>query len=502
MKNEDPSKVGKRIASNYINLFKGRFLSHVIGFIGSIMVIRILLPQDYGILSLAMSLPYLLGSLGNGGVNVAVTRMVAMYRDDEDKVKQLISSGIFFDFMFGTLLAILGYFLTPYIFTYIYDKPSVIPYAQFASLFSIPYWGSSSIFQGILGLEYTNHNGNMWIVHYSIQTVLGIGLALSPLRIYGVVIAYMIAYIGIIVYGIVVLTKKSLLFKPTMSGLKELLNFGLPLTLPSISSVIGGVYSVSLVNRFFSIFEISNFTASNKTGVLIDTVVNPLGYSVQPTLSRMDYNDKESVSMVLSKLYKLDLIVNLPVLLTLEFMSYPIIFLLAGQSYTLAPLMLRLSVIRMLETTLSGYPILNAILLYSGKTRTVSKINTLTQIIFAGLITILVPVYSFWGYFLASWVDFLPSLIISFISLREMVPGYMFPYKDTLKIALVTLTVLSPLLYPSVITLIFSVPLIFLLLKTYVITKVVSKEEINVIMSAIDSSSLKVISPIIRKVLA
>ncbi len=472
----------------------------MIGFIGSIMVIRILMPQDYGILSLAMSLPYLLGSLGNGGVNIAVTRLVAKYSDDEFRVKKYISSGIAFDLLFGTALAIIGYFLTPFIFTTIYDKPSVIPYAQFASLFSIPYWGSSSIFQGILGLEMTEENSKMWIAHYTVQTVLGIGLALSFLRVYGVEIAYMLAYLAMIIYGMSLLIRKSLLTVPSLSFMKELITFGLPLTMTSISSVFGGIYSVSIVNRFFSIFEVSNFTASNKTGVVIDTLVNPLGYSIQPTLSKLDYSDKATVSTIINKIYKLNLIINLPVLIVLGYMSYPIIFILAGQSYTLAPLMLKLTVIRMIESNLLGYPVFNSVLTYAGKVRTVSKVNTLTQIIFSGLITVLVPLYGYWGYFVASWVDFIPSFIISFLALRDLIPSYKPPVKETAKAFLITSVVLSPLLYPSIIVVPFSFLFLIILFKLYSVTKVISKEEINVIMKAVDSSSLKVMSPLLKRV--
>jgi O-antigen/teichoic acid export membrane protein len=71
----DFEKLGKSLMLNYISLLQGRFISHIIGFIGSILVIRILQPIDYGILSIAMSVPYTVGLFGNLGVNTAVTRL-------------------------------------------------------------------------------------------------------------------------------------------------------------------------------------------------------------------------------------------------------------------------------------------------------------------------------------------------------------------------------------------------------------------------------------------
>lgn len=66
-----------------------------------------------------------------------------------------------FDFSYGILLAIIGYFASPFIFTYIYNKLEIIPYGQLASLYTIPYWGLSSIFSGLLGFEMTKHNSGI-----------------------------------------------------------------------------------------------------------------------------------------------------------------------------------------------------------------------------------------------------------------------------------------------------------------------------------------------------
>ncbi|EHP71181.1 hypothetical protein MetMK1DRAFT_00001390, partial [Metallosphaera yellowstonensis MK1] len=40
--------LGKGLITNYVNLFNGRFISHLIGAIGSFLIIRILQPEEYG----------------------------------------------------------------------------------------------------------------------------------------------------------------------------------------------------------------------------------------------------------------------------------------------------------------------------------------------------------------------------------------------------------------------------------------------------------------------
>ncbi|MFP3190871.1 MAG: oligosaccharide flippase family protein, partial [Thermoproteota archaeon] len=238
----DFEKLGKSLMLNYINLLQDIFLSHVIGFIGSILIIRILQPIDYGILSIAMTVPYMVGLFGNLGVNTAVTRFSAKYKEvDINKAYNVITSGMLFDFSYGTLLAIIGYFAAPFIFTYIYNKPEIIPYGQLASLYTIPYWGLSSIFSGLLGFEMTKHNSGIWIVYYSLQTILSVGLGITFLKVYGVIIGYSLAYAGAIVYGIYVLSKYSMLRSfPSISTIKELVSFGFPLVLPGVGGTVAG----------------------------------------------------------------------------------------------------------------------------------------------------------------------------------------------------------------------------------------------------------------------
>ncbi|MCH4816719.1 MAG: oligosaccharide flippase family protein [Saccharolobus sp.] len=498
----DLEKLGKNLTLNYVNLLQGRFISHIIGFIGSILVIRILEPTDYGILSIAMSLPYTVSIFGNLGVNTAVTRFVAKYKEiDLKKAYSMIASGIIFDVIYGLLLSVIGYLLTPYIVTYIYNKPEIIPYSEFASFFTIPYWASSSIFSGILGLELTKHNSEMWIIHYSVQTILSVGLALSFLRVYGVIISYIIGYTAIVIYGIVILKRKSLLGKPSINTIKELVVFGFPLVLPSLGSSVSGIYTTSLVNRFLSIFEISNLTASSKLGTLFDTILNPLSYALQPTLSKLDKN-KHDITKVTNELYKLNIILQLPILISVEYLAYQIIYILAGTQYTLAPLLLRLSLINPLITTAAGASIINSLLLFQGYSKLVARINLINIIFYVLLLFFLLPNFSYIGYFISNWLGWIPGYIIS-LSFVKKNYNYKLPIKDVMKIYLVTSIFLLPVLFVNnIFGIVLDIFLVVISYKIYVKIKVINQQEINIILSVVQNSSLNFIAGILKKILS
>jgi len=498
----DLEKLGKNLTLNYVNLLQGRFISHIIGFIGSILVIRILEPADYGILSIAMSLPYTVSIFGNLGVNTAVTRFVAKYKEiDLTKAYSMITSGMIFDVIYGILLSVIGYLLTPYIFTYIYNKPEIIPYGEFASFFTIPYWASSSIFSGILGLELTKHNSEMWIIHYSVQTILSVGLALSFLRVYGVIIGYIIGYTAIVIYGIVILKRKSLLGKPSINNMKELVIFGFPLVLPSLGSSISGIYTTSLVNRFLSIFEISNLTASSKLGTLFDTILNPLSYALQPTLSKLDKN-KHDIVKVTNELYKLNIILQLPILISVEYLAYQIIYVLAGSQYTLAPLFLRLSLINPLITTAAGTSIINSLLLFQGYSKLVARTNLINIVFYVLLLLFMLPKFSYIGYFISNWLGWIPGYIIS-LSFVKKNYNYQLPIKDVIKIYLATSIFLLPVLFiNNMFGIVLDIFLIIISYKIYVKIKIINQQEINIILSVVQNSSLNFIAGILKKILS
>jgi O-antigen/teichoic acid export membrane protein len=497
----DFEKLGKNLMLNYINLIQGRFLSHVIGFIGSILIIRILQPIDYGVLSIAMTIPYMVGLFGNLGVNTAVTRFSAKYKEvDINKAYNVISSGMLFDFSYGVLLAIIGYLTAPFIFTYIYNKPEIIPYGQLASLYTIPYWGLSSIFSGLLGFEMTKHNSGIWIVHYTLQTIFSVGLGITFLRIDGVIIGYSLAYAGAIIYGLFVLKKYSMLRSfPSISTIKELVHFGFPLVLPGVGGTVAGLYNSSIVNRILSIFEISNLTASSKIGFLFDTIFNPLGFALQPIFSKLDYSNKQNVINITNELYKISMITQVPILFGVIFISNQIIYLLAGSSYTLAPLLLRLSLIGPLISTASGGGILASLILYGGYTKTYARIRIIGVVINSVLLTILLPSLGYLGYFLTGWISWIPGYIMSYNVVKNMYKDYKLPLSTVWKVYLVSGSILFPLfLVKSEFALALGIILVLLLFKIYAKIKIINPKETQVLISALEESNLRFLSSFVR----
>lgn len=506
---DELEKFGKNLLNNYVNLLQGRFISHVIGAIGSFLVIRILQPELYGELSIAMSFVYLLNIVGNLGVNTAVTKFVAKYKlESLEKAYKVITSGIAYDILFGTTLSLVAYFISPLFLTYIYDKPEVIPYAKFASLYLLFYWSFSSIFSGLLGLELTTDNSKLWIIHYSAQTFFSISLALIWDKIYGVILGYMIGYAAASIYGAYLLLKHRVLRRsnlPSTSLIKEMIAFGLPLIVPSILSNIGGAYTNSIINRFLSIIELSNINATSKIGYVFDTILNPLSYAIQPILAKMDYSQREKMIYVINELFKINSISQIPIVFFVIAFSYAIIDIIAGSSYTLAPLYLQFSMITPIITTAAGFPILNSVILFRGDSKTVSKISTINTVFYSILLSILIPLLGPLGYFLSSWISWVPGYIIAYVNVKSLYPNYSFPLLTTFRIYLIPSIIFLPFVFipiHHVYLILIGLALLIITYKMYYKLGLISKVEANLLISAVQNSGLKPIMPIVKLILS
>jgi O-antigen/teichoic acid export membrane protein len=500
--------LGKGLITNYVNLFNGRFISHLIGAIGSFLIIRILQPEEYGALSVAMAFPTMLMVFGNLGINTAVTRYVSKFKDvNLDFAKSVILSGMLFDFIFGSGLSILGYFISPYVFSVIYDKPALVNFGRLASIYSLTYWSFSSIFSGFLGFEMTNYNSRLWTAHYAFQTLFTVSLALAWERIEGAIVGYILGYAAATIYGLYILWNRKILTgaAPKLSTLTEMLKYSLPLVVSSSVGNIFGIYTTSIINRFLTVVDLSNLNAASKIGFFFDTIFNPLSFAVQPLLSKIDRSDSIKMVKVVTELMKLNSLLELPIIIAVIALANPIIDLIAGPQYSSASLYLRLAMIGFLLGPLSGRSVLGTLLIFQGYTKFSMKVGILNNVTYAVLTTLLVLKYGASGYFVSSWLSWIPGYIISFVFVRSII-NYRFPWKLVGQIALLSCITLSPLfLIPQSINvygIIISIPLFLVLVKLYIYFDIITKEEINVFLRGMENTNLRFMVKFLAKFLS
>ncbi|MFP3203058.1 MAG: hypothetical protein RXR43_12800 [Sulfolobus sp.] len=200
-----------------------------------------------------------------------------------------------------------------------------------------------------------------------------------------------------------------------------------------------------------------------------------------------------------NELYKIGMIIQVPILFAVIFLSNQIIYLLAGKDYTLAPLLLRLSLIGPLISTASGSGVLGSLILFRGYTKTTAKINLISVVINSVLLTIFLPTLGYFGYFLTGWISWTPGYIMSYSVVKSMYKDYKLPLYMVGKVYLISFLLLFPLVFiKSEFSLILGVILVLILFKIYVKMKIIREKEVEILISALNESNLKFLSKFLR----
>jgi len=100
------SDIAKLSAKGSFFLFLGKTSSTLIMSLASILIARLLGPEEYGLYIVALIIPSLLIPLSDLGISFALTRFSALFLSEKKgrKILDLIKTGIFFKFLVISLL--------------------------------------------------------------------------------------------------------------------------------------------------------------------------------------------------------------------------------------------------------------------------------------------------------------------------------------------------------------------------------------------------------------
>ncbi len=127
--------VARQSAQGSIVLFAGNLTATIGQTIASILIARLLGPEQYGSYSLALVIPSLFVLLASLGVNTAVTRFVAHHAslNDHEAAKRFAESALLVTLLSGIALSALCYLSATALSEYLFNRPYLAPYVELAS---------------------------------------------------------------------------------------------------------------------------------------------------------------------------------------------------------------------------------------------------------------------------------------------------------------------------------------------------------------------------------
>lgn len=293
-------------------------------FIVSIVLARILTPEDYGVVALATVFTSILQVFVDSGLGTALIQK--KNADDLD-----FSSVFYFNFVVCIVLYIIMFFTAPFISVF-YNDSSLTSIVRVASL--------TIVISGVKGIQQAYVSRNMLFKRFFFATLggtifsafIGIGLAYAGFGVWAIVAQQLSnTAIDTLILWITVKWRPKKMF--SIKRLKELLNFGWKLLVSSLFNTVYNNLRNLIIRKYYSSADLAYYNQGDKFPNLIVTNINSSIDSVLlPTLSSAQ-DEKNRVKSMTRRAIKTSTYIMAPLMMGLAFCATPIVRLILTEKW-------------------------------------------------------------------------------------------------------------------------------------------------------------------------
>jgi O-antigen/teichoic acid export membrane protein len=415
-------EMGKTSAAGSFQLFAGVATSTIIMAIGTIILARLMTPEEYGLYSIALIPSYMIILFRDWGVNSAITKYTASLRAEnkEEHTREVIVAGIFFEVATGLILTITLVSLSGFIASTVFQRPessSLIAIASLTIFAGAILTASQSSF---VGFERMELNSLTSVCQAIVKSVISPALVFIGYSALGAVLGYTISFLAAGLIGLVILYlavfKKLKAKNPSKSSLSEtlwkVLRYGVPL---SISSTLTGFlvqFYAFLMAIYCTDALIGNFQVASQFATILTFFTFPISTVLFPAFSKINpQNEKELLQTVFTSSVKYTSLVLVPATMAIMVLSKPMVSTLFGEKWTYAPFFLSLYVIGNLFV-IFGNLSLGSLLSGLGETKLLMKLSIITLMFGVPLALILIPAIGIVGLIITNTAAGIPSMVI------------------------------------------------------------------------------------------
>lgn len=276
----------KSVITNFIWRFAERSGAQLVTFIVSIVLARLLMPEDYGTIALVTVFTTIMQVFVDSGLGTALIQ-----KKDADDLD--FSSVFYFNFVVCIILYFVMFFTAPFIAAF-YNMPELTPVVRVISL--------TIIISGIKGVQQSFVSRNMLFKRFFYATLggtifsafLGIAMAYARFGVWAIVAQQLSnAAIDTLILWITVKWRPKRMF--SWKRLKGLLGFGWKMLCSALLDKVYNNLRSLLIGKIYSSADLAYYNEGNKFPNLIVTNINTSIDSVLlPTMSK-EQDDKDRV---------------------------------------------------------------------------------------------------------------------------------------------------------------------------------------------------------------
>ncbi len=397
------------------HLFLGSTLSLIITAISSILVARLLGPQDYGLYGLALVAPGYFYSVIHFNTSTSTVRYAAKYSEegDRDKAVSFAYSALLFQFLAALAAFLISLPLSGIIATDLLKRPELQSYIPVATA-------------SILGLALMNVSqgsfqclGNMRksamidVARALTRLVVSVGLILLGLSVLGAVIGYTACYIvaGVLGLSFVMYSRRKIVPSGFFSVIVTSLRYSLPLYAGTALSMVISPYADTLLANFTANQQMGGYFAASNLGNMVAVVAGPISTALFPLFSRLA-KGSDKLSEAYSTSVKYSTLFIVPVTFAVMILATPIVSVVYGNGYKFSGVYLAALVAPSLLVGFGGISqtaLLNGI----GETRKSMLSGVANILAYIASATLFVPFLSVYGIALSSAIGSAAGLIVA-----------------------------------------------------------------------------------------
>lgn len=326
------TKVINKLFSNSFFLMLGTVVATVFSFIYWLIIGKLLLPQDYGIISTTINFSSLLAIISVFGFNFAIVKLIPQYleKGENKKINSLLKFSFKFMLFFGILIGlILALFSDPISGLVKLPKPAILVASVLVVFITIATFFDSSLraFQKMKWVSIIQFFSNLFKVIVSVILIfLGFGYA-------GPLFGFIVLYIIMISIGASLIrfhkdsskiNKKQIIFK-----------YSLQEFLASITSYVffSGRLLILNIIKGPAITGIFSLAIIMTTPILLFS--NTLLQAILPLASQLSVGKKsqQTLAVIIKHFIRYTLLVTLPLSIFLAIFAEPIILIFSRAEY-------------------------------------------------------------------------------------------------------------------------------------------------------------------------
>jgi len=330
--------IAKSSVRGSVVLFIGNLTATVIGAITIILIARMLGPEQYGVYALALVIPGLLQLFLGFGVNNAVIRFsaFAISQGKRNEARRYTINGILFIWSTGAVLTLLNFVLAGALSVLLLHRPDLTSYVQLMSLSTFGATMMVTVTFTAMAWNWMSLSSLSVVLQNAVKFALSALLIVLGLGVTGALVGHMASLLAAGLLGTSIFYVARLRGKREagrfVSGVKEMLMFGLPLYAGGLISGLAGYFVTAILAAIASNTVFGFYQAANNFVSPIMLISNVLVMALFPAFASLD-GIGGNVKQAFKLAYKFVAFLLTPFILFMVSASGLIINLFYGASY-------------------------------------------------------------------------------------------------------------------------------------------------------------------------